>query len=158
MIREYLLYMVRVNKNAAAGFFDSITEEESLDRIDGRFNHIRWLAGHMLRTMESILPHFGIEKTGNENFEQLFAGGSQPLENIDEYPSMAELREKLDSNYDRFLEMLESASDKDLEKNIGENNAKPLWQSITFLCMHDFYHMGQVMYHRRGVGKKWPWS
>jgi len=57
------------------------------------------------------------------------------------------------------LSALEKASDDDLLREMGgEDGSTPVWKMITFLCMHDFYHSGQIMYHRRGVGRKWPFG
>ncbi len=157
-IRDHLAYMIRVNKTSAAGFLGNITEEESMNRIDGRFNHIRWLAGHMLYYAGWILSQLRDDYREHEQIAPLFARGTSVSDNPDDYPTLAELKKRLDDTYEAILEALIDASDSDLEKAIAEGNKKPLWESITFYCMHNFYHTGQVMYNRRAVGKKWPFG
>jgi uncharacterized damage-inducible protein DinB len=151
--------MVRVNKMSAKGFIGDITEDESMDRIDGRFNHIRWQAGHILYyagwTLSQLEP-------GNDHYKELkssFGGGSTISDNSKDYPSINDLKKRLDETYGKILAAIETASDADFEKKVGDgDNKEPLWKSITFLCMHNFYHAGQIMYNRRGVGKKWPFG
>lgn len=158
-IRDHLIYMIGVNKRATRGFLNDITEDESMDKIDGRFNHVRWLAGHMLYSMSEVLSMLDQENTDYKKYKPKFVGGTEVSDDHSEYPAFSELKEKLDKTYDNILAALENATDDDLEREIGEGEGKePLWKSITFLSMHDFYHSGQVMYHRRGVGRKWPFG
>lgn len=158
-IREHLSYMIKVNKGAVRGFIDDINEDESMDRIDGRFNHIRWQAGHILYHAGRILSHLESGSDDHENIKTQFGPGSAISENRDDYPPLTEIKERLDDTYGKILNAIRKASDTDLQKDVGEGeNKEPLWQSITFLCMHDFYHAGQIMYNRRGVGKKWPFG
>ncbi|MEE9553894.1 MAG: DinB family protein [candidate division Zixibacteria bacterium] len=158
-IREHLTYMVKANKSAIKGFIGDITEDESMDRIDGRFNHIRWQTGHILYSNGWILSMFADGENDYKKLKSTFAGGSTISDNPDDYPTITQLKKQLDDTYEKILSALEKASDIDLEKEVGEEKRKePFWKSITFLCMHDFYHMGQIMYNRTGVGKKWPFG
>jgi uncharacterized damage-inducible protein DinB len=151
--------MVNVNKTVAGRLLDDMTDEESVVMIEKIPNHIRWLTGHMVYSNGFALTQLGSKDSGWRKYEKLFGGGSEIAVDPSTYPSIAELRETLNSFYDRELELLENISDEDLERDVGEEGKPmPAWKRFSFICMHDFYHAGQIVQIRRALGRERPFD
>ena len=158
-IKDHLLHMISVNHFAAKKLLDDISETESMERGSDDFNHIRWQVGHMLYADTYALSLVGGELQGNTDFDKLFGGGSVCSDNPSDYPAYAELRDHLFAVYDMLGEAVENVSEADLEKIAGEgNNTEPVWKTITFMMMHDFYHSGQVVHLRKVLGRDRPFG
>jgi uncharacterized damage-inducible protein DinB len=158
-VREQLQYMVSVNKTVAGRLLDDMTDEESVVMIDKIPNHIRWQTGHMVYSNGFALTQLGSEDMEWRKYDKLFGGGSKIAGDPSVYPSIAELRETLNSFYDRELELLENISDEDLERDVGEEGKPmPAWKRFSFMCMHDFYHAGQIVQIRRALGRERPFD
>lgn len=156
-IRENLLYMMRINKQALWRLIDDISEEESMRRLDGRLNHIRWQTGHILYTNSIALSLLGDETEYFNNLKETFGGGSIISIEPSDYPPMSELRKRLYELYDKLIGAVESAADDDFARETGEGKERePVWQTLAFFCMHDFYHAGQITQLRRMMGREKP--
>jgi hypothetical protein len=159
MIKEQLKYMVNVNKLVAGNILPDITEEESLVRIDRIPNHIRWQVGHMVYSNGFALTQLGDGDMDWRKYGKIFGGGSVIAGDPSVYPSIAELMKTLIGFYDRELELLEKLSDNDLNKDVGEEGKPmPAWKRFSFMCMHDFYHCGQIVQIRRALGHGRPFD
>ena len=158
-IKDYLLNMISVNQYAAKKLLDDVSEEDSMVRGQDQFNHIRWQVGHMLYADTYALSLVGGKLETDTDFAKLFGGGSVCSDNPADYPAYAELRDHLFAVYDMLGEAVEKASDADLEKPTDEKeNAEPIWKTISFMLMHDFYHGGQVVHIRKVLGRERPFG
>lgn len=159
-IKEQLKYMVNINKLVAENILPDITDEESLVRIDKISNHIRWLMGHIVYSAGLSLTKLGDTRDDWEGrFKSLFAGGTEPAEDPSVYPSMDELRSWLSDIHQRTLKALDEVDEAALAEEIGvEGQNRPAWQRYTFLCMHEFYHAGQIVQIRRALGRQQPFG
>ena len=158
-VKEQLQYMVNVNKTVAGRLLDDMTDEESLVLVDKIPNHIRWQAGHMVYSNGFALTQLGNNDQDWQKYGKTFGGGSEIADDPSAYPPIAELRETLYRFYDRELELLENISDAELEKDVGdEGKPMPAWKRFSFMCMHDFYHAGQIMQIRRALGRARPFD
>lgn len=158
-VREQLQYMVNVNKMVVGRLLDDMTDEESLVMFDKLSNHIRWLTGHIVYSNGFALTQLGSKDMDWKKYEKLFGGGSEIAGDPSIYPSIDELRETLNSFYDHELELLENISDEDLQRDVGEEGKPmPAWKRFSFMCMHDFYHAGQIVQIRRALGRERPFD
>lgn len=158
-VREQLQYMVNVNKMVAGRLLDDLTDEESAVMFDNLSNHIRWLTGHAVYSNGFALTQLGSKDMDWQKYGKLFSGGTEIAGDPSTYPTIAELREILNSFYDRELELLENISDEDLERDVGEEGKPmPAWKRFCFMCMHDFYHAGQIVQIRRALGRERPFD
>jgi uncharacterized damage-inducible protein DinB len=157
--RENLLYMLKINQSVIKKLLDDIGEEESMVQGKDDFNHIRWLTGHLYGADGYSLSVLGLKDESYSKYDKLFGGGSAVSADPKAYPSMTELREMLYKSHERLFETISRLSDVDLEKEIGEGEKKqPAWQPLTFLCMHEFYHAGQIVYIRKMLGRERPFA
>lgn len=151
--------MLEVNRTTSKQLLENISEEDSMFRGKDQRNHIRWLAGHMFYCNSEVLTFLGDKDDDYKKSEKLFAYGSQISDDASSYPSLAELKEKLNSVYEKAAKLIESAADGDLEKEVGEGeNKRTLWQMLTGYFMHDYYHMGQITNISRALGRDRPFG
>ena len=156
--REQLAYMLKTTAEIVKPLIDDITEEESMVRGSDRFNHIRWQTGHLIHTDNFILQALGQNKTAPESYTDLFAGNNREISDDPEhYPLMAALRTEILVLHKRLIDLVEEVDEAIFDQEIpwGESKA-PVWRGITFLCMHDFYHAGQITHIRKALGRERP--
>lgn len=156
---KHLLYMLKNNQGIANKLLEDINEEESLTQTSERFNHIRWLTGHLVYSNSYVLSLLGDESENYKDFEKLFGMGSKLTDDTSAYPSMKSLRERLNLIHEKAIKAIEKASDADLEREVDEGELKsPLWQKVAFFSMHEAYHAGQIVIVRKAIGRENPFG
>lgn len=157
--RENLLYMMKINQQAIKRLVDDVTEEESLEQGIYGYNHIRWQIGHLVHCQVIILKHLGEQAGDFSKYKELFGGGSKIADDTAIYPSLAKLRTQLYELQEMSIAAAEQIRDSDLEKQVDWGDRKaPVWQAISFLCMHDFYHSGQIVNMRKILKREQPFG
>lgn len=156
--RDHLLYMLKTNQHVIKRLLDDITEEESMVRGEGGLNHIRWLAGHLYGSDGYCFSLLGVKDDSTGQYSKIFGGGSVVSDDPTTYPSMAELRDLLYKSHERLFKIISDLSDNELEREIGEEKKQPVWQPLTFLAMHEFYHAGQIVQIRKMLGRERPFA
>lgn len=154
---ENLLHMVRFNNRALRGLLDDITEEESLVRGQDGLLHIRWLTGHVLSTTNMMLGALACPPIDfPPSYKQLFDRGSALTDDPTAYPPLATLRSQLYDLYDRIIDVLPNVSDDDLDEPLPKEAGFDALRinAASFLCMHAFYHCGQIAMIRRILGRE----
>jgi uncharacterized damage-inducible protein DinB len=158
-IRDQVQYMIETNQQVAKRLLDDIDEEESMARGGHGFNHIRWQAGHLLYSCAYVLSLFGDTSEDLEQLKKDFGGGTEISDDPSAYPSLADLRDRLYHAHDRAISRAKEMADADFDKDVGDGeNKHPIWQSVIFLCMHGFYHAGQVVQTRKILGRERPFA
>jgi len=152
--RDHILYMLGVNRDIAKRLLDDITEEESMKRIDDTSNHIRWFTGHLTFCLQYIGQLLGDKPIDEATYGKLYGTGSQVSDDAGLYPSFAELRKTFYDTHDHTRQVVERAAEDAFDKKTGGNDGRDtVWKMITFLCMHEFYHNGQISDVRRALGR-----
>ncbi|MEE9443287.1 MAG: DinB family protein [candidate division Zixibacteria bacterium] len=154
--REHLKFILERCKGGIDALLKNITEEDSLFRLDGYPNHIRWEVGHMARGLSQILNCLTDETDFPKNWTELFSRGAVLASDSSVYPSLEEIKLKMDYLYDKIFSVLDKIEDEKLEEEIQIFTE---WKNsrihgALFLCMHDFHHGGQIMVLRRVIGKE----
>ncbi|UCD94305.1 MAG: DinB family protein [Candidatus Zixiibacteriota bacterium] len=158
-IQKHLLYMLHLNQEVTRKLVDDINEEESMARGPGRHNHIRWQVGHLLYSLNYTKTLLGDQESDYSSFEKLYGGGSEVSDDPSAYPSLSELKEQLYAAHQAAISLVEGIAEPDLTKEIGEGERKShVWQAVTFLCMHEFYHNGQITHIRKALGRERPFG
>lgn len=151
MKRDNLIARLKSNQMVAKALIDDITEEESLAQGKDNLTPIKWQTGHLVVHVLLMQQLLGGKPEGIEKRTEQFGRGSDPLENGSEYPSVATLRQELHDAYDKNLALAEEATDEYLDrptpKEIGFKQS--IFDTLLFLCAHDFYHFGQIVTVRR---------
>lgn len=153
--KHYLGYLIKNNHAATKKLIDDIGDEESLERGGQEVNHIRWLTGHIVNSLGSMVNILGGQSDLPQKYTELFMRGSQFNKDESAYPSMDELRSEFDRLYQEALKALEKVSveELDTEREIYPRwNARPA-EALFFLCSHEFYHAGQFATLRKILGR-----
>jgi uncharacterized damage-inducible protein DinB len=158
--KENLMVLLKSNHAAVRKLIDDVDDIESMVCGKDNRNHIRWLTGHLVYNAGNILKVLGAENAVSEKWLKLFCKESEISDNPNNYPSMAELKNKLYSLYVQIYKTLNKMTDSDLDKNI---EPFPKWQTtpmdaLLFLCTHEFYHAGQITNMLRILGRERPFG
>ena len=145
--------------NFNTGFFqralEGITDDETLKIIDENSNTMLWIAGHLITSRCNVLKLCG--SSLDSPYYEYFKKGTKLQSGI-KYPSIKTLVDEwIQLSYIMTAE-LKKLHESDLNKPspfklpVSENN---IINCIGFLLMHESYHIGQLGYIRRILGKKW---
>jgi len=131
---------------------DGLTQEELWRSPAPANNPILWVAGHIVYARTTALKKLGEPVELGWNIA-LFDRG-QPRGNPQEYPSGAEVVEKMRDLSPRLQKALASATEEQLAKpaTIPIPGVKTVADELTFLALHESYHVGQLAYIRKGLG------
>ncbi len=158
-VRDQLLYMLDFNRKTIKKLIDDVSEEESMERGSDSHNHIRWTTGHLVYCDSYVCSLLGGDSDDHKKVAGLFGAGSEVSDDPSAYPAMSELRERLYRLHEWMISRIEKLTDADLERETGDDeNKEPLWQPVTFFCMHEFYHAGQMASMRRLLGRDRPFN
>ena len=102
---------------------DGISEDDAKKRIEGRTNHIIWMAGNFLDMRYALGNVLGLDLKNPHN--DLFFQGKALDENLD-YPTLKELKDNFHQISPLIYNKLLEISDEDLEK------AFPMGMNIDF--------------------------
>ncbi len=154
--KEHLKNSLNTNVAMIKAMIDDITEEESLHRGNGDFNHIKWQTGHLAYTADLTLKCLGEDAELSSEWEELFARGASFKEDRSVYPSMNDIRTKLYSIHQAIFRKLENMIDSDLEANVklGPDYEVTAMDGALFFCAHDAYHCGQMAMIRKALGRE----
>jgi uncharacterized damage-inducible protein DinB len=156
-IHDQILFMLNMVASTTEPLINDITEEESMSRGVHQFNHIRWQTGHLIHTDYQMLSLLGGDQTAPAEYKKLFDYKTELSDDPDFYPPMAELRQAL-IDVEKALE--EAAAKADDAVYAGEvdwaDGPIPVSHMISFLCMHNFYHCGQITHIRKMFGRPRP--
>ena len=133
---------------------DGISEDDAKKRIEGRTNHIIWMAGNFLDMRYALGNVLGLDLKNPHN--DLFFQGKALDENLD-YPTLKELKDNFHQISPLIYNKLLEISDEDLEK------AFPMGMNIDFfpenvlnfvgMCIgREDYLCGQIGLMRRILG------
>lgn len=150
----HLKYMFDNVARITGNLIADITEEESMIRGEHALNHIRWQTGHLVHSDNIILSLFDEKAEDFDLYKRIFQGGTDPSDDSSAYPSMADLRDRFSEVHQKVIRRVERATDAELSKEVGSGEHKAtVWQAITFLCAHAFYHSGQIAQVRKIIGR-----
>ncbi len=133
---------------------EGISEEDARRRIDGKTNHIIWMAGNFLDMRYALGNSLGLDE--KNPYHDLFFQGKALDENLD-YPKLAELRESFHQISPLVYHWLLEISDEDLEKDfpmgMGVDFFKENVLNFIGMCIsREDYLSGQVALMRKILG------
>lgn len=129
----------------------------TLDDADARrivadnTNPVIWLAGHLLNSRKYLLGLFGDER--ELTWEMKFRDKYDPST---DYPPMSELVDTWTSISDALHAKIKQADDEQLAREITwdlPNGDKTVRGALLFYSFHEAWHLGQIAYALRGMGK-----
>jgi uncharacterized damage-inducible protein DinB len=122
-----------------------------LERPGDDSNHLLWIAGHVVVHRARVLKLLGQEWSAP--WEGLFVRGAK-LVDADQYPGIDELVQAWDDVSGRLPSTLANASPESLAEPVskGVTLDGKISGQISFLALHESYHVGQMAYLRKWLG------
>ncbi|RYG54061.1 MAG: DinB family protein [Chitinophagaceae bacterium] len=144
----------RMHTQLFLNVLNGITEQDALKRIEGKTNHVAWMAGNMVNCRYWLGETLGLAE--KDPAEELFKEGRALDENLN-YPTLATLFERWHSISPKVYEKLLITGDAMLEKNVEfgmgvsfleENNLNMVGMAIG----REDYLLGQMGLMRKILG------
>jgi uncharacterized damage-inducible protein DinB len=155
--REQILSMFQLLASSSKLLIDDVTEEESMVRSEHRFNHIRWQTGHLVHSNYQILRLLDESRAAHPGLKEIFDYRTELSDDPNFYPTMAELRRLMKEVEKDIEEAAKEAPDAAFDREVVWGEGKiPVSHMIGFLCMHNFYHCGQITHIRKMLGRPRP--
>jgi len=141
----------KINESLAVRAVDGLTDEQLWYRPSAGSNPALWLFGHLVFSRAQLLGALG--EPVETGWGTLFSRGAT-VEGPAGYPSRDAIATVLAEVSPRLYTKLGSLTAEDLAK--PGTGPVPLIQTlgdrVTFLTMHDSYHVGQLAYLRKQLG------
>jgi len=145
-------FIYQRNQDMLAKAIDGLTEEQWSERPLGACNSALWLLGHMTWARSRALMLVGF--TWTKPWLDLFARGSRPAE-TQLYPTADEVQDAWQDLCSTFPATLEEIPQSILAQTVQQPSPSfdgTVGGMLSFLAMHESYHVGQVVYLRRLLG------
>ncbi len=144
----------RFNSDFLVKMVSDLSPEEWLRRPDGKCNHIAWIVGHVVWTRKMLLGRVGTE--WSEPWLGMFARGAKCEEDA-AYPSSDTLLDAWRAVSKELATALDTVSEEALAQ--PATNGPPSADGkvsgiVSFLAVHETYHIGQASYLRGWLGHK----
>lgn len=123
-------------------------------------NHPLWALGHMIHSEAGMLNGFVLGQPNPlAKWDKLFGMGSRPINDINAYPPLVELRAEFDRVRGDTLRLLSSMSEADLDKPSKapahlSSMFGTVGQCFATVGLHATFHAGQIADARRAAGKE----
>jgi uncharacterized damage-inducible protein DinB len=148
-----LASVYELNTDLLLNCLDGLTDGEAQRRLEAGGNSVTFLAGHLTDTR-----HFLVTRLGHPLPNPLarYLADVRSIEEIRELPSLEEIRTAWQAVSGHLQIVLAELSPDELaQPNV---HRFPLEDStrlgmIAFLAQHDSYHLGQIAFIRRQLGK-----
>jgi len=129
------------------------SDDEAVDRVAGNSNCMLWLFAHLTAVRCSLAGILGAKK--EVAWQEHFRKGSSG-DDFANYPSMAEVRQVWQEITPQLMQALETTGDERLSAPATRDFPIPdksVRGAILFLAYHESYHVGQMSYLRKCIGK-----
>ena len=148
-----LAALYELNTDLLLNCLDGLTDDEARRRLEAGGNSVTFLAGHLTDTR-----HFLANRLGHPLFNPLarYLADVRSIEEIRELPSLGEIRSAWQAVSTHVLAVLAELTPTDLaEPNVHRFPLEDTTRlgMIAFLAQHDSYHLGQIAFIRRQLGK-----
>ena len=145
--------ILQLNTDLLLNCLDGLSDEEALRRLEGGGNTVAFLAGHLTDTR-----HFLANRLGHPLANPLsrYLAEASSIEEVVEWPSLAEQREWWRTVSRHVCDVVAARTAEELRRSnvhrfpLGDSTELGL---IAFLVQHDSYHIGQLGFLRRQLGK-----
>ena len=146
--QQYNISTALVEKNLA-----DFSDADARQAPAGDSNSILWLVGHLANTRCRLLELLGVDRA--PRWPQFFSRGANPA-GRDQHPALDEVRNEWRDVTASLSKRLEEIGDAELSAKCPRDFPiadKTMRGAITFLAYHEGYHVGQMAYLRKLLGK-----
>lgn len=145
--------ILQLNTDLLLNCLDGLSDEEALQRLPGGGNTIAYLAAHLTDSR-----HFLAQRLGHPLANPLsrYLAQASSIEDIVEWPTLEEQRAWWRAAGRHLCDVVAARTPDDLRREnahrfpLGDSTELGL---IAFLVQHDSYHIGQVGFLRRQLGR-----
>ena len=133
---------------------EQLTEEELWRRPAPQVNSVGWILGHLTWARNALLAALGGEPEAL-SWADAFRRGAQDADRS-AYPATEELRTRLKAINAKLKARMEAVTDAELSAPSPYPNPHPdksLRGTLGFLSFHEGYHVGQIAYALKLLGK-----
>jgi hypothetical protein len=157
--KEAIKFALALSNGAVMSAIDKISDAATTFPTPNGGCHPLWVLGH-LTWVEGLIPMvlYG-ESNAVGEWQQYFGENSEPLADVDAYPSFTVVREKYLELRERNLKLLESLTEEDLDKPTKappkgrEREFATFGQSFLVLALHQAMHRSHVTDAFRAAGR-----
>jgi hypothetical protein len=110
---DVIIPAYRMHSQSFLNALDGISEEDAMKRIDGKTNHIVWMAGNFLNMRYGLGWVLGLRE--EDPYTELFFQGKALDENYN-YPSLEDLKKSFHTISPKVYQKLLEATDEELEE------------------------------------------
>jgi hypothetical protein len=147
-----LAFILTTNDSLAERSFQGVADGDEWKRPTPRSNPMLWIFGHMVHTRVQLLKLLG--ESFDTGWGDVFARGSALADSAG-YPSrnaVLGVARDLNARLYARLGMLSEAELAQPASRAFTPAVKTFGDQISFLTMHDTYHVGQLAYVRKAIG------
>lgn len=135
---------------------DFKTPEAWTAKVHASANHALWFAGHMANTDNFFISIVAPDRAVNrEGFAKQFGVGSQPTDDVNDYPPVEDVLAFMRDRRTVLLEIFENLSEDDFSKPTPEgtpNFLADVGSVFEMAVWHEGLHSGQLSVTRRSLG------
>jgi uncharacterized damage-inducible protein DinB len=133
---------------------EGLTRDELWKTLTDRNNAMLWIAGHIVQTRAMILQLLG--EPVDTGWGTLFDRGAPAatIVDADRYPSRDDIEKAMRAITPRLHAKLASLDDTYLSgpARMQVPGTKTVSDELAFFGLHESYHVGQLVYIRKGLG------
>ena len=152
-----LVQILQVNEWLVRKSGEDLSATDFTRRIDDgrgnpRGNSYAWIFGHIVDARYLLAHIIGLE--GESPYAELFARGT-PHPDAAVLPPQAEIEQHWEQVSTQLIDRLGELTDTDLDADSGRdfpNRDRTVIGGLSFLCLHESYHVGQLGYLRVLLG------
>ncbi|MBM7620936.1 hypothetical protein JOC95_002791 [Bacillus tianshenii] len=162
MTNEQLLFkQMGFVRSRTLKMLDATTDELADQMPSGFRNSIRWNAGHIFLTQDTLMYSFGGgDHQVPEHYFSLFEMHTSPLDWKLDPPSLTELEERLSTQADRIRRDFSGKLDEKIIRpfQIGDYRLETLAEVLAFANWHEGLHQGVINGLKRACGVENLWE
>ncbi|HTL05233.1 MAG TPA: DinB family protein [Gemmatimonadales bacterium] len=143
---------VRLNTRLFGNCLDGLSELQAQARPSAATNSAAYIAAHLVESRYYTLQTLGVEQS---NPLERYTGGWKSIEEIKEWPSLADIRSAWQGVSAALGERLEAIRGEALDAPVTTQlplENKTVLSMLIFLVQHDSYHVGQLSLLRKHAG------
>ena len=154
---EDLLFTYAFNLRNAQHVVEGLSPEQCVAQPGVLVNHPAWSIGHLALTSDVMMLEMGEAQSFPGEWMERFFPGAPITGNVEDYPSMPELLDQLQTQHARVSERLSSISPEALaappQMELVQRRFSRVGQFVTYaMCGHEAFHIGQIACTRRALG------
>jgi hypothetical protein len=146
------MFILSTNDSLADRSFQGVAEADLWTRPTPQSNPMLWIYGHIVHMRGQMVRLLGGES--DAGWGDVFSRGAA-LQGAAGYPTRERLAEVSRDVNGRLYAALAALTAEDVAKPASRAftpNVKTLGDQLSFLTMHDTYHVGQLGYVRKALG------